>query len=160
MQTEFDPAAVEVTTLPDIPVAAMTHRGDPSGLPETIRRFVAWRKAAGLPPARSDTYNVFHSDPRAGGAEYRLSICAATARPVAPNDAGVVAAVIPGGRVARLVVHGPGEGLESAAAFLFRDWLPGSAEEPRGDPLFCRRVAFFPFVPAHEGVTELMLPLA
>ena len=38
--------------VPPTPVAIMEHRGDPATLGATIQRFIAWRKAAGLPPGQ------------------------------------------------------------------------------------------------------------
>ena len=89
-----------------------------------------------------------------------MQICVATDREIAPNDDGVEAATIPGGRVAALRVLGTaGEDLEPAALFLYRDWLPGSGEDLRDFPLYCERKKFFPIVPAHEAITDLFLPL-
>jgi AraC family transcriptional regulator len=36
---------------------------------------------------------------------------------------------------------------------------PAIIEEPRDFPLSCQRLAFFPEVPEHETVAELLLPL-
>lgn len=156
----FSAAAVTVREVPPTPVAVLTHRGDPARLGDTIRRFIAWRRAAGLPPRVSATYNVFHGDPRTTPpAAFRLDLCAATTRPVAANDDGITAGLIPGGRVAVLRVVGGGDDLGLAARFLTRDWLPGSGEAPRDVPLYCRRVTLYPDVPAHEAVTDLCLPL-
>lgn len=156
----FAPTDVVVRDVPDVRVAVLTHRGDPALLGATIQRFIAWRRAAGLPPRTSATYNVFHDDPRTTPPDaYRLDLCAATDAPIAPNDAGVAAGVIPGGRCAVLRVVGGSHDLEAPATFLYRDWLPASGEAPRDFPLYCRRVSFFPDVPAHEAVTELYLPL-
>lgn len=141
-------------------VAVMPHRGDPARLGETIRRFIAWRKATGLSPTVSATYNVFHCDPRTtAAADFRLDLCAATDRVIDTNDDGVEAGVIPGGRCAVLRVVGAGDDLEPAALVLYRDWLPASGEEPRDFPLYCHRVTLYPDVPEHEVLTDLYLPL-
>lgn len=160
MTQSFSTDQVTIVALPDTPVAVMTHRGPPEGMAETIRRFIAWRRAAGLPPKVSTTWNVFHTPPdiEPPGA-FRLDLCAGTDRPVAPNDQGVTAGMIPGGRCAALRVVGNGEDLEPAGLFLYRRWLPASGEEARDAPPFCKRVHIFPDVPAHEAVTMLYLPL-
>jgi AraC family transcriptional regulator len=156
----FSAADVAVRDVPATRVAVMTHHGDPARLGQTIQRFIAWRRAAGLRPQVSATYNVFHADPRATpAAEFRLDLCAATERAIAANDDGVEAGVIPGGRCAVLRVVGASDDLEPAARFLYRDWLPASGEEPRDFPLYCRRLTFFPDVPEHEAITDLYLPL-
>jgi AraC family transcriptional regulator len=130
--TPFSPADVTVRDVPDTRVAVMTHRGDPARLGQTLQRFIAWRRAAGLRPSVSATYNVFRCDPRTTPPDdFRLDLCAATDRPVAADGAGVAAGVeagvIPGGRCAVLRVVGASDDLEPAALFLYRDWLPRAA---------------------------------
>jgi AraC family transcriptional regulator len=138
----------------------MTHRGDPRQVYETIRRFVAWRRAVGLGRDAAATYTIFPCDPRSTPPDdFRLDLCAAADRPIAPNAQGVEAALIPGGRCAVLRVIGSSENLEAAALFLYRDWLPASGEEPRDFPLFCQRISIYPDVPEHETVTDLFLPI-
>jgi AraC family transcriptional regulator len=156
----FSAADVAVRDVPDTPVAVMTHHGDPARLGLTIQRFIAWRRAAGLRPGVSATFNVFRCDPRTTPpADFRLDLCAATDRAIAANDDAVTAGVIPGGRCAVLRVVGASDDLEPAALFLYRDWLPASGEELRDFPLYCRRLTFFPDVPEHEAITDLYLPL-
>ena len=113
MQTNFSADAVRVEDVPAVPVAVMEHRGDPAAIGATIQRFIAWRRANGLPPKVSATYNVFHSGSRTEpAADFRLDLCAGTARAVAPNDEGVEAGLIPGGRCAVLRVTGRSDDLE------------------------------------------------
>jgi AraC family transcriptional regulator len=157
MKTAYASADVTLIDFPATPVAVMEHRGDPAQIHDTIQRFIAWRKAAGLTPRTSATFNVFHTDPAAE--DFRLDLCAGADRPIATNQAGVKAGLIPAGRCAMLRITGSSDDLEPAASWLYRDWLPASGEETRDFPLFCRRVAFFPDVPEHEAVTELYLPL-
>jgi DNA gyrase inhibitor GyrI len=59
------------------PVAILEHRGDRATLGATIERFIAWRKAAGLSPETSSTFNI--ND--AGGAAPAPSPSAAAASP-------------------------------------------------------------------------------
>ena len=138
----------------------MAHRGDPALIGETIRRFIAWRKAAGLSPRTSATFNIFYCDPHTTApADFHLDLCAATDRAVAPDNHGVTSGLILAGRCARLRVVGSSDDLEPAALFLYRNWLPASGEETRDFPLYCQRVSFFPDVPEHEAITDLFLPL-
>jgi len=156
----FSAADVTIRDVPETRVAVMAHRGDPARIGHTLQRFIAWRRATGLRPNVSATFNVFHSDPRTTpSADFRLDLCAATDRAIAANDDGVEAGVIPGGRCAVLRVVGASDDLEPAALYLYRDWLPASGEEPRDFPLYCQRLTFFPDVPEHEAITELYLPL-
>lgn len=143
-----------------IPVAFMSHRGDPERLGETIRRFIAWRRASGVRAATNATYTIFHTDPDSVAAEdYRIDLAAATNRAITPADTGMEAGLIPAGRCAVLRIIGQSDDLRSAAEFLYGQWLPASGEEPREFPLYAQRVSFFPDVPEHEAITDLYLPL-
>ena len=160
MQTTYTTDDVTIREMAPTPVAILEHRGDPATIGATIQRFIAWRKAAGLPPKTSPTFNVFHSDPRTTPpAEYRLDLCVGTDRAIEPNGERIEAGMIPGGRCAVLRVVGGTDDLEPAALYLYRDWLPASGEEARDFPLYCQRLAFFPDVPEHEAIADLFLPL-
>jgi AraC family transcriptional regulator len=151
---------VRIVAVAETPVAVLTHRGDPALIGDTVRRFIAWRRRAGLPPRISATFNILHGDPETTpAADFRLDLCAATAGPVAPNEEGVTAGVIPGGRCAVLRHTGGEDGLGEAIAWLVGAWLPQSGEALRDFPLYCRRVSVFPDVPEHEAVTDIHLPL-
>lgn len=160
MQKTFTADDVVIREVSPTPVAIMEHRGDPATIGATIQRFISWRKAAGLSPKTSPTFNVFHSDPHTTPpAEYRMDLCVGTDRPITAHGERILAGTIPGGRCAVLRVVGNTDNLEPAALYLYRDWLPGSGEEARDYPLYCQRLAFFPEVPEHEAVAELLLPL-
>ncbi|PLX37540.1 MAG: AraC family transcriptional regulator [Hyphomicrobiales bacterium] len=157
--TAYSPMDVEIVSHPTVRVAVLEHHGNPADLHETIRRFIEWRKATGLGPQKSATYNVFHSDPQSTPADaFRLDICAASDRPIAANGSGVREGAIPGGRCARLRVVGCSD-LEEPATWLYREWLPASGEELRDFPIFCERKTLFPDVSEGETITDLFLPL-
>jgi len=93
---------------------------------------------------------------------FRMDICAATpgpVAPIAPNAAGVTAKTIAGGRYAVLRHVGSNDTLDQTVAHLYAEWLPASGEEPRDVPLVFQRVRFYPDVPEHEAVTDVLLPL-
>ena len=160
MQQTFNASDVTIQEVSPIPVAIMEHRGPPAKVGETIQQFIAWRKANGLSPRTSETFNVFHCDPRTTDpSDYRLDLCAGTERTFDADDQGVVSGIIPGGRCAVLRIVGNTDDLEPAVLYLYRDWLPKSGEEARDFPLYCQRVSFFPEVPEHEAVADLFLPL-
>jgi AraC family transcriptional regulator len=160
MQKNFTPDDVTIREVPATKVAIMEHRGDPAMLGATLQRFIAWRKAAGLHPRLSATFNIWRSEPHpASPADYSVDLCAGTDRPAEPLGAPVRADEIPGGRCAVLRVVGNTDNLEPAALFLYRDWLPASGEETRDFPLYCQRLSLFPEVPEHEAVADLFLPL-
>jgi len=160
MQTTYTTNDVTIRDVPTTKVAIMEHRGDPAMLGDTIRRFIAWRRAAGLHPSRSPTFNVWRSERRpASPADYSVDLCAGTDQPIAANGEAIKPGEIPGGRCAVLRVVGYTDNLEPAALYLYRDWLPASGEEARDFPIYCQRLSFFPEVPEHETVAELFLPL-
>lgn len=160
MQQIFKTTDVMIQDVEPVPVAIMEHRGPPATIGSTIQRFIAWRKANGLSPRTSATFNVFHSDPRTTDpSDYRMDLCAGTERVFDADEQGVVSGTIPGGRCAVLRIVGNTDNLEPAALYLYRDWLPDSGEEARDFPLYCQRIAFFPEVPEHEAVADLFLPI-
>jgi AraC family transcriptional regulator len=155
------PPPIAIVSVPDIPVAVLEHRGDPALIGESVRRFIAWRKAMTLPPHLHATYNILHNDPEQTPPEdYRLDLCVATDRAVEPNEDGIRAGRIPGGRCVTLRHIGSDDGLRAALLCLYHDWLPDSGEELRDFPPYLQRLRFFPDVPEHEAVTDIFLPLA
>jgi len=160
MQKTYGEDDVTIRETRPTPVAIMEHRGDPATIGATIQRFIAWRKASGLTPRVSTTFNIFHCDPSTTPpADYRMDLCVGTDRVIATHGETVEAGLIPGGRCAVLRVVGKSDDLEAAALCLYRDWLPASGEEPADFPLYCQRLSFFPDVAEHEAVTELFLAL-
>ncbi|WP_346897717.1 AraC family transcriptional regulator [uncultured Roseibium sp.] len=160
MQKTYSPDDVEIRDVQPTPVAILEHRGDPATLGATIQRFIAWRKAKGLNPKTSPTFNVWRSEREpASPADYSIDLCAGTDRPIEPNGEAIRPGEIPGGRCAVLRVVGDTDKLEPAALYLYREWLPASGEETRDFPIYCQRLSFFPEVPEHEAVAELFLPL-
>lgn len=160
MPRTFSAHDVDIREVSPIPVAIMTHRGDPAGIGATITRFIAWRRTSGLDPKTSSTFNIFHSDPRATPPDaYRLDLCVGIDRPITTQDEHIKLGVIPGGRCAVLNLVGQTDDLEPAALFLYRDWLPASGEEARDFPLYCQRLSLFPDAPDHEAAAALFLPL-
>ncbi|MER8487822.1 AraC family transcriptional regulator [Mesorhizobium australicum] len=161
MHITYDHDDVTIRDVPPTPVAIMEHRGDRATLGDTIQRFIAWRKAAGLSPETSPTFNVFRSERiPANPADYSMDLCVGTGLPIDADDEQMKAGVIPGGRCAVLrVVHNTNN-LEPAALYLYRDWLPASGQEARDFPIYCQRhFSMFPNVPVPDVVCELFLPL-
>ena len=152
---------VTIRDMPPTPVALLEHRGDRATLDQTIQRFIAWRKAAGLSPQTSPTFNIFRSERvPANPADYSMDLCVGTDRPIGPEDAPMQPGVIPGGRCAVFRVVHNAHDLEPAALYLYREWLPASGEEARDFPIYCRRhLNFFPNAAVHDVVVELFLPL-
>lgn len=158
--TNYSDEQVSIVDFAATPVALMEHHGNPAALGDTIRRFIAWRKSQGLSPKVSATYNILYSDPEtAAPDDYRIDLCVGTDRQIEPNGEGIKAGLIPAGRCASLRLLGSTDHLRSAVSWLYGEWLPTSAEEPRDFPLFVQRVRFFPDVAENEAVTDIFLPL-
>lgn len=118
MQITYTHDDVTIRDVPPTPVAIMEHRGDRATLGDTIERFIAWRKAAGLSPETSPTFNVFRSERTpAIPADYSMDLCVGTDLPIAPDDAQMKPGVIPGGRCAVLRVFHDTHNLEPPRSF-------------------------------------------
>lgn len=160
MQQTYTSDQVTLREVAPTRVAMFEHRGDPATLDVTIQKFIAWRKAAGLSPRTSPTFNVWHSERRpADAADYRMDLCVGVdaGHAIESADGTVRAGEIPGGRCAVLRVTGDTHNLEPAALYLYRDWLPASGEEMRDFPLYCQR---FILDGLEQGAAaELFLPL-
>lgn len=160
MSQTFTHTDVRILDFPETPVAIMSHTGDPAAIGDTIRRFIAWRKAAGLSPKVAATFNVFHPDPDEASPQVRrVDLCAAVNRAISPNHPDVVAGVIPAGRCAVLRQVGDSDDLSAAANWLYGQWLPDSGQDLRDFPMFAQRVSLFPDVAEHEAITDLFLPI-
>jgi AraC family transcriptional regulator len=89
MQT-YTPDDVTIREVAPTRVAIFEHRGDPATLGATIQRFIAWRKAAGLHPSTSPTFNVWRSERRpAQPADYSQDLCCGTDKPVEAHGEAV-----------------------------------------------------------------------
>jgi AraC family transcriptional regulator len=161
MDTTYTQDDVTIREVAPTPVAVLEHRGDRARLNETIETFIRWRKAAGLSPETSPTFNIFRSERTpANPDDYSMDLCVGTDMPISADDEVMKAGTIPGGRCAVLRVNGASHNLEPAALYLYRDWLPASGEEARDFPIYCRRyITFRPDAAAHDVVAELFLPL-
>lgn len=147
---------VKLTTLAPVRVLAMEHRGDPRELLATVRRFIAWRRAVSLSPT-NPTFNIAYADPAdVAPAEFRFDIAVATEQRAGD---GVVEKMLAGGRHATFRHVGRDDDLWRKVGALDR-WLSTAGEIAGDAPLYLRRVAFFPDVPEHAAITDVMLPLA
>lgn len=160
MNTERRLDEVRLVNFAATRVAALEHRGDPVALAESIRKFIAWRRAHRLPPAKHATFNILYDDPADVAPEaFRFDLCVATDIDDASMSGDIVPKVIPAGRCARFRHIGSDDTLGDAIRWLYATWLPDSGETPRDFPLFVKRERFFPDVPEHEAVTDIYLPI-
>jgi len=151
---------VNIVNTEAINVAALEHRGDPTAIGSTVRKFIEWRKQHLLHPNRYATFNILYEDPEiAEPDQYRLDLCVATDVNAGDNPTGVINKTIPGGRCAVLRHIGSDDSLRASISYLYATWLPASDEELRDFPLYVQRVKFFPDVPEHEAIVDIFLPL-
>jgi AraC family transcriptional regulator len=150
---------VEIVDFPETRVAAIEHLGSTANVYDSTRRLIEWRIANRVPPQGHATYGVHHDLRTHADAGYRMDVCVAYDREVAPNPQGVVARVIPGGRCARVRHVGSREFIPVVQP-LFTEWLPGSGETLRDFPVFFHYVNVGPGVQDHEMITDVYLPLA
>ena len=151
---------VKLIDFEETKVAVFEHRGDPTLIGDSIRKFIAWRKQNHLPPSQNATFNILYDDPYdIEPADYRFDLCVATNRAIEDNPLGIVSKALPAGRCAVLRHTGSDDTLRESVSYLYSEWLPQSGEEPRDFPLYVQRVRFFPDVPEHEAVVDIFLPL-
>ncbi len=151
---------VRLTEFEGARVAAFEHRGDPALVPDSLRKFIAWRKEHRLPPSKHATFNILYDDPAdVEPAAFRLDLCVATSSESLPLASSMAWKTIPKGRCALLRHVGSDETLGESIRWLYSSWLPTSGETPRDFPLFVKRERFFPDVPEHDVVTDIYLPV-
>ncbi len=150
---------VDIVDFPETLIAALEHHGPPHLEHNTTRKFIEWRQARGLHPGTGNTYGVHYSDPATTLPEnYRLDLCLSVTEPVAPNPQGVVTKRIPAGRCARVRHIGSRDNVHPAE-WIYRVWLPRSAERLRDFPIFFHYVNVGPDVKEHDMITDVYLPL-
>ncbi len=150
---------VEIVDFPETRVAAIEHLGSTANVYDSTRRLIDWRIANRVPPQGHATYGVHHDLRTHADSGYRMDICVAFEREIAPNPQGVIAKVIPGGRCARVRHVGSREFIPVAQP-LYTEWLPASGESLRDFPVFFHYVNVGPGVQDHEMITDVYLPLA
>jgi AraC family transcriptional regulator len=161
MQQTFSTEDITIREVSPTPVALMEHRGPRTSIPDTAKRFHAWRKANGVSPLTSTSFTVFRSErePEEAG-NYAMDLCVETDQPIAKDDDEVRASTIPGGRCAVMRVDGTSNNHLPAALYMYREWLPASGEEPRDFPMYCQRRLIVAQEGAQQEVfAELFLPL-
>jgi len=157
----------ESTTMPDVIIreepalrlAALAHRGAYGSIGNAFDRLMAWAGGRGLIGPETRFIGLYHDDPvTVPETELRSDACLTVPRGVEATD-GIRILELPATRVAVLTFKGPYAELEGAYARLYRDWLPGSGEEPADQP--CREdyLNDCRTLPPSEWLTAIMLPL-
>jgi len=152
---------VEIVAFDETRVAALEHRGSHTLINNSAKKFIEWRKSSGLSPVSSSkTFGIAYDDPKTTEpSQFRFDICGEVQKPVAENSQGVINKIIPGGRCAKIRLHGSHDNIDECAYYLYRDWLPESGEELRDFPLFFHYLNLMPMTSEHELITDIYLPL-
>ena len=150
---------VRIVEFPETRVAVVEHRGPPQLEYETSKKLIAWRIENHLSPANHRTYGVHYTDSyTVAPSDHRVDFCVSYDSPVQPNSQGIVSKVIPANRCA-LARHLGSRSHNSAAVFLYREWLPLSGELLGSYPVIYHYVNVGPQVQEHEMITDVYLPL-
>jgi AraC family transcriptional regulator len=150
---------VQIVIFPETKVAAVEHRGPPQLESETAKRLVAWRQRNHLSRELHRSYGVHYTDPyTTAPADHRVDFCLSINFDVAPNAEGVINMVIPRNRCA-LARHYGSRAHNSAAVYLYQEWLPRSGESLGDFPAIFHYVNVGPEIAEHEMITDVYLPL-
>ena len=151
--------AVEIVRFGPLRIAAVEHRGDYQLTGRAFERLMTVAATTGLLTAETQSIGIYHDDPvSVPETELRAMACI-----TAPDDwkpsGELIEAHIEGGRYAQIVHTGPYLELETAYDWLYRTWLPLSAEEPRNLPCVELYLNDPRQVPAKDLETAVMMPL-
>lgn len=150
---------VALIEFPTTRVAAVEYQGPEEQSYSSVMRLVAWRRENGIGPEHGRTFGIHYTDPMTTPAEdFRLDVGVSHDKDIAPNEHGVVAKVIPGGRCACIRHYGSRDHMPEAE-YLYREWLPRNGEELRDFPVFFHYVNVGPDVREADMVTDIYLPL-
>ncbi|MCL2915572.1 AraC family transcriptional regulator [Shewanella corallii] len=154
---------VEVRQFESQSIALMMHSGPQQMLPQTISRFINWRRKAGCIPPDSRTFNLIYDDPSTvPPQQFRFGLAAGikhgSIKADALTDDPVQLMEFPRALCAWIPYTGSDNGLGDAVNQLYQ-WLNDSGREAADFPLFFERIAWFPEVPEHMSETHIYLPL-
>jgi AraC family transcriptional regulator len=157
---------VELLNCESIDVAVMSHQGSPMQLPQTIQRFIEWRKLNRLPPSNNRTFNFVYSDPNTTPAEeYRFDLAtdfpiqhANTLEP-SMHEHGLQFVSIPKGLYARVRHQGSDSRLGDVLAYLLSDWIEQQPYQLADFPIVFERINMYPEFTESEQVTDVLLAL-
>jgi len=152
---------VRIVEFHAVKVAAFEHRGAPGRVNESVQTFIAWRMHSGQSPvASSRSFGIPFDNPDTTPAdEFRFAICGEIHQALAANEFGVTERVIPGGRCVVVRHVGSPDHIAESIYPIYRDWLPGSGEELRDQPLFFEYLSIFPETPQDQWQTDIYVPL-
>ncbi|BBK41483.1 AraC family transcriptional regulator [Allostella vacuolata] len=151
---------VAIRTIAPVRVAAIAHAGDYQEIGHAFEKLQAWAGSSGLVGPGTRFFAIFHDDPGSvPKAEQRAEACLTVPEGTVLPD-GIRMIEIAGGRHTVLRHVGPYAELERTYRRLYRDWLPGSGEEPADHPCIEEYLNDCRTLPPAEWLTDVMMPLA
>jgi AraC family transcriptional regulator len=150
---------VTIRNEPALRLAALPHRGAYTAIGTVYDRLMAWAGARGLMTPESRFIALYHDDPQTVPEKDLRSDAGVVVPTGIEGSEGVGILDLPASRLAVLVFKGPYAELEGAYAWLYRDWLPNSGEEPADQPAREEYLNDPRSLPPSEWLTAVMLPL-
>ncbi|WP_439598439.1 AraC family transcriptional regulator [Falsiroseomonas sp.] len=144
---------------PPLRLASVAHRGAYQGIGTAFDRLKAWARARGLETPGTRWIALYHDDPSSVAERDLRAEAGITVPEGVEASEGVTLHTLPPTRMAVLVFRGPYAELERAYRWLYRDWLPGSGEEPADQPAREEYLNDCRSLPPAEWQTAVMLPL-
>jgi AraC family transcriptional regulator len=153
---------VDIISFDEQVLAVMEHHGDPALLPQTIARFIEWRRLFGLSPTSCRTFNLLHSTPELSAkTQYRIDIGVslnAETQALVSESSQIKLKSIPQGRCARIKYNGDDDGLKAAIDYLYRDWVNANDVTLRDFPVFLERLDISDNELAQHEPTQALYP--
>ena len=150
---------VNIVDFPETKIAALSHKGSPLLINDTIAQFIKWRLENGLQLGQHLNYAILYNDPDTTlPDDYQVDICLSISHDISENTYGIVNKIIPAGRCAVVRHFGARENI-SSARYLYHQWLPTSGETLRAFPLFMHLVNVGSNIPVQDMITYVYLPL-
>jgi AraC family transcriptional regulator len=150
---------VEVVKRPALHLASVRHVGSYMYIREAFKRLNDLVTESGLSNADTLLIGIYYDDPSSTPVEKLRSDAAITVAPNTKLPSGLAPLVIPAGRYAHAIHHGPYDGLGAAWNHLRNEWLSASGEKP-GDGMSYEVYRNTPMnAKPNELVTDLYFPL-
>lgn len=150
---------ITIRTEPPLRLASVAHRGAYTGIGTAFDRLKAWARARGLEGPETRWIALYHDDPSSVAERDLRAEAGITVPEGVEVSEGVTLQMLPATRLAVLTFRGPYAELERAYRWLYRDWLPGSGEEPADQPAREEYLNDCRNLPPAEWLTAVMLPL-
>jgi len=144
---------------PALRLAAIRHVGPYHSMTAAFDRLGAWAGGRGLIGPDTRFIAITHDDPESVPAAALRTDAGCTVPAHVEGEGEVRIIEVPAQRVAVLRFQGPYAAMEDAWAWLYRDWLPASGEEPGDHPPMEDYLNDCRSLPPAEWLTDIIVPL-